>query len=488
MAVRCTAQIDFVRLRTSTTDSQQIYGDLHWTLLITSEVSHGILRKCFCFTRGDVDWKSAKQSIFATLSAEAEYIAAFDASKEAVWVRKFIYGLGVVPTFKKPINMYCDNTRFVPTIEKPIYGLGVVPTRKARHFCAKVHYLREVMRLVTINFRKSSSQLMNNLADSFTKALAFPKHSELNRNIGKLPAIFCYGDSESVKVIKESLDEFSGYSGLLPNMQKSTVFFRGLSSAEQNILKIIPFTVEKLPVRYLSVPLITKQLSISDCKPLVNKVKAKIQVPILRDEIKNTAVWVSRNGHEKNFKISYVWEDMNFNETKVDWHPLVWFAQSILRHAFVTWLAIQKRLMTQDKLLIWRPNEDLKCALCKKCNDSHNHLFFTCDFSKGVWNELLKLLNVRLSECWDQIILEMKVLRLNKNIWSIVRMIVCNAPVYYIWQERNNRIFKNEKRDTDTILNIVKETVGMKLIELKVKESNTVKEVEEKWNIKLQRG
>ncbi|GJU74024.1 RNA-directed DNA polymerase, eukaryota, reverse transcriptase zinc-binding domain protein, partial [Tanacetum coccineum] len=60
--------------------------------------------------------------------------------------------------------------------------------------------------------------------------------------------VFCYGDSESVKVIKESLDEFSGYSGLLPSMQKSTVFFRGLSSAEQNILKIIPFTVEKLPV------------------------------------------------------------------------------------------------------------------------------------------------------------------------------------------------------------------------------------------------
>ncbi|GJS20503.1 zinc finger, CCHC-type containing protein [Tanacetum coccineum] len=41
-----------------------------------------------------------KQSIFATSSTEAEYIAAFDASKEAVWVRKFISGLGVVPTLK----------------------------------------------------------------------------------------------------------------------------------------------------------------------------------------------------------------------------------------------------------------------------------------------------------------------------------------------------------------------------------------------------
>ncbi|GKA70259.1 retrotransposon protein, putative, ty1-copia subclass [Tanacetum coccineum] len=57
----------------------------------------------FVLNGGVVDWKSAKQSIFATSSVEAEYIAAFDASREAVWVRKFIYGLGVVPTIEKPI-------------------------------------------------------------------------------------------------------------------------------------------------------------------------------------------------------------------------------------------------------------------------------------------------------------------------------------------------------------------------------------------------
>nr|GFA30033.1 hypothetical protein [Tanacetum cinerariifolium] len=58
----------------------------------------------FVLNGGVVGWKSAKQSIFATSSAEVEYIAAFDASKEAVWVRKFISGLGVVPTIKEPIK------------------------------------------------------------------------------------------------------------------------------------------------------------------------------------------------------------------------------------------------------------------------------------------------------------------------------------------------------------------------------------------------
>ncbi|GJX56523.1 retrotransposon protein, putative, ty1-copia subclass [Tanacetum coccineum] len=52
----------------------------------------------FVLNGGTVDWKSAKQSIFATSSAESEYIAAYDASKEAVWVKKFISGMGVVPT------------------------------------------------------------------------------------------------------------------------------------------------------------------------------------------------------------------------------------------------------------------------------------------------------------------------------------------------------------------------------------------------------
>ncbi|GJW26676.1 hypothetical protein Tco_0040487 [Tanacetum coccineum] len=38
----------------------------------------------FVLNGGVIDWKSTKQSIFATSSTDAEYIAAFDASKEAV--------------------------------------------------------------------------------------------------------------------------------------------------------------------------------------------------------------------------------------------------------------------------------------------------------------------------------------------------------------------------------------------------------------------
>ncbi|GJZ62862.1 retrotransposon protein, putative, ty1-copia subclass [Tanacetum coccineum] len=124
--------------------------------------------------------KSTKQSIFATSSAEAEYIAASDAFKEAVWVRKFIVGLAVVSAIEEPIKMYCDNTGAI-TIAKE---LGII--KGARHYHAKVYYLRKVIEFGDVVIEKVHTD--DNLVDPFTKALAFPKHSEHTKNIGMLPA------------------------------------------------------------------------------------------------------------------------------------------------------------------------------------------------------------------------------------------------------------------------------------------------------------
>ncbi|GJV56874.1 retrotransposon protein, putative, ty1-copia subclass [Tanacetum coccineum] len=134
----------------------------------------------FVLNGGVVDWKSTKQSIFATSSAEVEYIAAYDASKESVWVRKFIFGLGIVPIIEEPIKMYCDNTRAIAIANE----LGI--TKGARHFRAQVHYLREVIEYGDIKLEKVHTY--DNLADPLTKALAFPKHSKHTKNIGMLPA------------------------------------------------------------------------------------------------------------------------------------------------------------------------------------------------------------------------------------------------------------------------------------------------------------
>ncbi|GJU30427.1 RNA-directed DNA polymerase, eukaryota, reverse transcriptase zinc-binding domain protein [Tanacetum coccineum] len=54
--------------------------------------------------------------------------------------------------------------------------------------------------------------------------------------------VFCHGDPCSMKVVKDSIDEFGKCSGLLPNFSKSIVFFGSIKEDEQQtLLSILPF-------------------------------------------------------------------------------------------------------------------------------------------------------------------------------------------------------------------------------------------------------
>ncbi|GKD41215.1 hypothetical protein Tco_1261422 [Tanacetum coccineum] len=105
----------------------------------------------------------------------AEYMAASEASKEAVWIRKFISGLGVVPINEEPILMYCDKTGAIIIANES--GIN----RGAKHYRTKVHYLREVIELGDISLVKVHTD--DNVVDPFTKALPFDKHSSHTKNI-----------------------------------------------------------------------------------------------------------------------------------------------------------------------------------------------------------------------------------------------------------------------------------------------------------------
>ncbi|GKD79270.1 RNA-directed DNA polymerase, eukaryota, reverse transcriptase zinc-binding domain protein [Tanacetum coccineum] len=90
--------------------------------------------------------------------------------------------------------------------------------------------------------------------------------------------VVCNGDVESIKVIKSTMLEFSGISGLIPNMEKSIIFFGNVTNETiLKILDILPFTVGKLSIKYLGIPLITKKLTSKECKKLIDKVKFRVE-------------------------------------------------------------------------------------------------------------------------------------------------------------------------------------------------------------------
>nr|GEY35677.1 hypothetical protein [Tanacetum cinerariifolium] len=111
---------------------------------------------------------------------EAEYIAAAEAAKEAVWIRKFIDELGVVPSNNYPIEMNCDNTVAISMAKEP----GIM--KGDRHFQRKFHYVRECVETDEIEMVKVHTD--ENLADPFMKALAGPKLTRHARSMGLRPA------------------------------------------------------------------------------------------------------------------------------------------------------------------------------------------------------------------------------------------------------------------------------------------------------------
>nr|GEU31416.1 RNA-directed DNA polymerase, eukaryota, reverse transcriptase zinc-binding domain protein [Tanacetum cinerariifolium] len=60
---------------------------------------------------------------------------------------------------------------------------------------------------------------------------------------------------------------------------------------------------------------------------------------------------------------------------------------------------------------------------------------------------------------------------IGKSIWSIIQRLVLGSTIYYIWIERNNRLFQRHSRSVDDICSIIKDYVRYRLMSLKIKKS-----------------
>ncbi|GJX19263.1 hypothetical protein Tco_0221940 [Tanacetum coccineum] len=126
--------------------------------------------------RGAVTWKSSKQDTMADSTCESEYIAASEASKEAIWMKNFIGDLRVVPTSKDPIEIFCDNESVVALTKEP------KDHEKSKHIERKYHFVRSKVKEGHVIVKHIRSE--DNPADPFTKAVAKSIHDEHARSIG----------------------------------------------------------------------------------------------------------------------------------------------------------------------------------------------------------------------------------------------------------------------------------------------------------------
>ncbi|GJZ12614.1 leucine-rich repeat-containing protein [Tanacetum coccineum] len=227
--------------------------------------------------------------------------------------------------------------------------------------------------------------------------------------------IFSHGDLNSVKVIKSALDEFSRISGLKPSMEKSMVFFGNVSDhVKAAILGIMPFSVGnshrgKAKMKWKDVCNLKEQggLGIKSlhlehivtrigngkdtsvwfdnwsflgplCKFISNMdiFEAGLSLSCKVDDVVCNGEWNWPCCWKTKFEF-LVWSDLSIPMPTVPWFKIVWFSQNIPRFAFILWLAINKKLNTQDKfsLKVWKFFKDMMM-----CGDAPDNLFAFIDY------------------------------------------------------------------------------------------------------------
>ncbi|GJX80231.1 hypothetical protein Tco_0328380 [Tanacetum coccineum] len=150
----------------------------------------------------------------------------------------------------------------------------------------------------------------------------------------------------------------------------------------------------------------------------------EIDPPVLKSDKKDKVMWKTNSGRLVDFAVSSVWNDIR----------------------------VLGRLKTQDKMGIWEKKDDLK-----------------------LWSRLKGL--VRLENApnnWSDILLCMLQRPFNKSIWSVLQILLIGASIYFIWMERNLKIFQGKSRSVDGICSMIKEAVRLKIMGLTLNDTARV--------------
>lgn len=199
-------------------------------------------------------------------------------------------------------------------------------------------------------------------------------------------------------------------------------------------------------------------------------------------------MWRSNDGILRKFSVKQAYKDLSNSGNDVTWFKLVWFSQNIPKSAFILWLAIQCRLNTQDKIRKRGSYDMMVSVLCHEETDSHEHLFFKCKFSNGLWKKVLEKMQglkwVNLE--WQDLIVKLVSVYNGNSINSVVRRLCLATCVYMVWQERNSRLFRDERRSEEVLFHSICDIVRNRLRGLKVKKSKAIRKVEEIWDVQFE--
>ncbi|XP_019225731.1 PREDICTED: uncharacterized protein LOC109207296 [Nicotiana attenuata] len=142
--------------------------------------------------------------------------------------------------------------------------------------------------------------------------------------------------------------------------------------------------------------------------------------------------------------------------SKVSWRRLICNNSGLPKWIFIMFLAAYRRLQTRDRLRRWGYVEDDTCPLCNTEVETTNHLFFTCSFSTQIWTAMLEWLRIyRQVMTWEHELKWAEQHCRGRSANAEIYKMMLAGSIYYIWQERNARVFQATQRNAETVTRLL---------------------------------
>ncbi|GJT82694.1 retrovirus-related pol polyprotein from transposon TNT 1-94 [Tanacetum coccineum] len=122
--------------------------------------SKSTTRYVFTLSGGTVSWVSKLQSVVTMSTTEAEYVAAAQASKEAVWLKMLLDELSHE---QEKITLFCDNQSALYLARNPTFH------SKTKQIRVQYHFVREKVKEETVDMQKIDTD--DNVTDYMTKSI-----------------------------------------------------------------------------------------------------------------------------------------------------------------------------------------------------------------------------------------------------------------------------------------------------------------------------
>ncbi|XP_074278526.1 uncharacterized protein LOC141602112 [Silene latifolia] len=140
----------------------------------------------------------------------------------------------------------------------------------------------------------------------------------------------------------------------------------------------------------------------------------------------------------QRFDVSQIYELIRPHSSAVSWAPLVYDKGCHPKHSFIGMLAMQDKLPSIERLISRGIMLINRCSLCLRQCESISHLFFTCEFSAQVWGIVAARLHLQGVIFYLHATVNI-LLTARRNSLHNAGLL---ASIYYIWKERNSRIFQ----------------------------------------------